>query len=110
MHAIAELATATVVRPDGAVSPKLEPVVRGACVGAWRALEVVLAGSALRDRASGAWRDSIDALIGLTGDGTPRAEALAEARRARDAGALAAALDMTAIAARRAGRGHRPAR
>ena len=104
MTAIAALATATVARPDGPVPATLEPVLRAACASAWRAIEVVFAGEALRARlgrtSDARVRDGALAVLGLFGtEVATRSEALTELRAARGAGVLDGPLDMTALAA-----------
>jgi hypothetical protein len=104
MTAIAALAMATVARPDGPVPATLEAVVRTACAGAWRAIEVVFAGDALRARlqrtSDARVRDGALAVLDMFGtELATRTDALTELRAARRAGALDGPLDMTALAA-----------
>jgi hypothetical protein len=104
MTAIAALAMATVARPEGAVPPALEPVVRAACAGAWRAIEVVFAADTLRARLGRTTdtrvREGVEAVLGiLDTERASRTDALTELRAARRAGELDGALDMTALAA-----------
>jgi hypothetical protein len=105
MTAIAALATATIVRPDGgSVPPTLERAVRSACAGAWRAVEIVLAGDDLRGRLARAGdphvRAGTEAVVGMFGrELAARPDALAQLRAARAAGVLDGSLDMAALAA-----------
>ncbi|MDB4957517.1 MAG: hypothetical protein JWO36_5086, partial [Myxococcales bacterium] len=101
----AALASATIVRPDaGTLSPALEPAIRAACLSAWRGLELVLAGSALRGRIADAsdprLRERLDAVLAMFGDQVAlRRDALVELRAARRNGAFEASLDMAALVA-----------
>src|SRR5436190_23776659 len=101
--AIEELALASIVRPEGAAPATLERAVRSACAGGWRAVEVVLAGEALRDRLAASEagvRIGIEAVFGVFGRDVPtRSEALAALRRARRDGILDGKLDMVVLAA-----------
>ena len=103
MIAIEALALATVVRPDGPTPATLERAVRSACVGGWRAVEVVLAGDGLRGRLAASQSGlgvRIEAVFGAFGREIPtRSEALAMLRRARHDGVLDGNLDMAALAA-----------
>jgi hypothetical protein len=102
--ALAALAAAAIVPPEGeAIPPELEAVVKHACAGAWRAVEVVLAGEVLRGRLGRTRdtyvRDGASALLDLFGKIAVRPEALASLRAARDAGALGGELDIGAVVA-----------
>ena len=104
MTALSALASAAIVPPaDGTIPPALEAAVRQACAGAWRALEVVLAGDVLRGRLAKTRdtyvRDGAAALLDLFGNTGVRPEALAALRAARQDGVLDGALDLDAIVA-----------
>src|SRR5512138_3187821 len=104
MTALSALAAAAISPPpEGAVPPALEGILREACVGAWRAVEVVLAGDVLRGRLSktrdSIVRDAVDGVLGLFGAPPVRPEALAALRAAREAGELDGPLDVEAIVA-----------
>src|SRR5688572_32819268 len=102
MTALSALAAAVFTPPpEGTIPPQLEAAVRRACAGAWRAVEVVLAGDVLRGRLGKTRdtyvRDAVDAVLGLYGSVAVRPEPLAELRAARTAGVLDGALDLVAI-------------
>src|SRR4051812_38124585 len=99
MSASVALASMTVVRPDGPVPAALDRTVRTAITGAWRALEVALAGSAISDKLVGApaVRAGAEAVLSLVGDATPRVAAVAELRAAHPA--LDASFDLKAVLA-----------
>ncbi len=110
MTALSALAAAAFSpRPEGPLPPELEPTIRTACAGAWRAVEVVLAGELLHNRLSRTQdplvRDGVEAVLALAGMPPNRAAALADLRAARDAGELDGPIDVEAIvdAARQAG-------
>lgn len=104
MTALAALAAAAIVPPEGvAPPPSFEAAIREACAGAWRAVEVVLAGDVLRGRLGktrdAIVRDAVEALLAIHGNAPIRADALASLRAARDAGELDGALDLDAVIA-----------
>lgn len=104
MTALTALAAATIAPPEGvAPTPVLEAAIREACAGAWRAVEVVLAGDVLRGRLGktrdAIVRDAVEGLLALHGTVGIRADALASLRAAREAGALDGELDLEKVLA-----------
>lgn len=104
MTALTALAAATIAPPEGiAPTPVIEAAIREACAGAWRAVEVVLAGDVLRGRLGktrdAIVRDAVEGLLALHGKAPIRAEALASLRAAREAGALEGALELETVIA-----------
>jgi hypothetical protein len=104
MTAVAALAAAAFVPPDDApIPPALESAIRLACAGAWRAVEVVLAGDVLRGRLSktrdAIVRDAVEGVLGLHGKTGIRADALASLRAAREAGVLDGPFDLASTIA-----------
>jgi hypothetical protein len=100
--AITALASATVLRPDGTSPPAaFDRTLRAACETGWRALELVLAGPALRaplGTADSNVRDACEGVLALAG-GESRNEVLMELRAARAAGQLGDGLDLAALLA-----------
>ncbi|HEU0034262.1 MAG TPA: hypothetical protein VFQ53_26750 [Kofleriaceae bacterium] len=108
------LAALAIARPDDAAVPDaLVPIVQAACAGAWHAVEVVLAGTALREAlgpaAEPVLREAVDALLAIAGDPPPRREALAALRAARRAGFLDPALSVDTLVGNAARAGDVPA-
>jgi hypothetical protein len=106
MNALFALATAIIWRPPRmAPPPALEAALRHACAGAWRALEIMLAGDVLRSRlgrtSDRRIKASVEAVLALLGPSAPRrTEALTALRAARDAHRLDGDLDVTALVTR----------
>jgi len=110
MTALAALAAAAVAPPETAPVPAgLEAAIREACAGAWRAVEVVLAGDMLRGRLGktrdAIVRDAVESVLALHGNAGLRADALTALHEARDAGELDGALDLAAVIAETRSRG-----
>ena len=104
MTALTALAAATIAPPEGvAPTSVIEAAIREACAGAWRAVEVVLAGDVLRGRLGktrdAIVRDAVEGLLALHGKVGIRADALAALRAAREAGALGGALELETVIA-----------
>jgi hypothetical protein len=100
--AITALASAVVLRPDGASAPStLEPAIRAACAAAWSALEVALAGKALTDQlvtTDGRTREASEGVVALIGSDL-RAGVIEELRAARASGQLEEQLELPALLA-----------
>jgi len=104
MTALSALAAAAFSPPsEGAIPAGLDDALRVACRGAWRAVEVVLAGDVLRNRLGktrdSIVRDAVEGVLGLFAHPGLRPEALAALRAARDAGELDGDLDLQPIVA-----------
>src|SRR5258706_4766823 len=106
MNALSALATAIIARPPRAAPPPtLEAGLRYACSGAWRAVEIVLAGQLLKNRLARSTdrrvKAGVEAILAVFGSTSPvRGDALAALRGARDAGRLDGDLDINQIVAR----------
>ncbi|MBA2543995.1 MAG: toll/interleukin-1 receptor domain-containing protein, partial [Deltaproteobacteria bacterium] len=104
MTALTALAAAAFAPPDDVAIPaELEPALRLACAGAWRAVEVVLAGDVLRGRIAktrdAIVRDAVELVLALHGNVGIRVDALTALRDARDEGELDGPLDLPAVIA-----------